>query len=753
MPATARRPSKLPALAPTAPARTLSPAAATHFRDAVILAALGLAGWGLAPLVGHPGLSWPSLLLAVPAVLVAVLGSLRFRRADLRDRAVEALAPVLGTRGPDRRSVELRRWSAGWPGSPQQARVWYAPGAPDAEPAWATLVCDTLRRRLQVDFEVASHDRRRCRLDLRRTAGPRDPAPSETRVRVERTIAELIGPTAKVGRVAVDATGTPSTIEVRHEAGTKLAAGGYRARVERTLSAVLPGRWRARWDLENDTVTFEVRPSFPESIWLPLPTIDQSREVLETYDQVELPFGVDEDGHQQVWRPAIDPNLMVVGTPGTGKTVFEHAVLAGVSAFGWPIWVVDGKAVEFLGFRSWPNVQVVATTVQEQVAVIERAWEVMEHRYQLVVSGRASETDFEPLMLFLDEFADFRSNLLDWYATVKVKGDPTRPPVLAKAASIARKGRTSRVHLLFATQRPDAEYFGGGDMRDNFRARISMGRLSPQGAMMMWQDPVTGTTIPRGCRGRATTINDANRPIEIQAYRIPDPRKAERQGSSDDLDRLAALRPVTVRHERLLIVPPDTESDLDTGEPIPATYREHAAAEWVLASSRPDLDPLALARNAADDPRRLASPLSILGIAAPGDHLPAVDPSANAPGDDTTGEVGDASPPRPPRHLAAVPDPGLPATPDEDNHAELDRDDRFTGYGAAVDVAPDRVSIGDLVCLDRDLDHWAVVDDEPDTDLMDPDCLAVPWRDDTDEQGVLAIPGDDRITVRHPLEV
>ena len=110
----------------------------------------------------------------------------------------------------------------------------------------------------------------------------------------------------------------------------------------------------------------------------------------------------------------------------------------------------------------------------------ELAWELMEHRYQLFVNGRASETDFEPLMASLDDFADFRANYLDWYVTIKQKGDPTRPPVLAKAASIARKGRSARVHLLFATQRPDAAFFDGGDMRQ-LPGRHLDGRLSPQG--------------------------------------------------------------------------------------------------------------------------------------------------------------------------------------------------------------------------------------------------------------------------------
>jgi S-DNA-T family DNA segregation ATPase FtsK/SpoIIIE len=405
----------------------------------------------------------------------------------------------------------------------------------------------------------------------------------------------------------------------------------------------------------------------------------------------------------------------------------EHGVLVGVSQYGWPIWIADGKGVEFLGFRGWPNVQVVATTVQEQVAVVERAWELMEHRYQLIVSGRASESDFEPLMVFLDEFADFRANLLDWYAGVKVKGDPTRPPVLAKAASIARKGRSSRVHLLFATQRPDAVFFDA-DMRDNFRARISMGRLSPQGAMMMWQDPVTGTTVPRACRGRATTINDDNRAVEIQTYFIPDPRKI-RPGEDDKQGRLDAVRPPVARHERLLILPPDLDADLDDPPAGPPTYRDYAGAEWVRAADRPDLDPLARRPVGRNDARDLASPLALFGITATGEGRPRL------------------------RLVSAPSDPDE-RTSDDNGDAEdtSGLDERFSGYGPAVDVRPDQASIGDLVCVDEGSDHWAVIDEEPGDDPGDPGCFAVCWRDDADDAGLISVPDDTRITIRHPLE-
>jgi hypothetical protein len=70
--------------------------------------------------------------------------------------------------------------------------------------------------------------------------------------------------------------------------------------------------------------------------------------------------------------------------------------------------------MEFLGFQDWPNVQIVGTTIGQQIAIIHRAWEVMERRYELITSGQGRETDFEPLVLFLDEWADFRGNLMSW---------------------------------------------------------------------------------------------------------------------------------------------------------------------------------------------------------------------------------------------------------------------------------------------------------------------------------------------------
>ncbi len=138
------------------------------------------------------------------------------------------------------------------------------------------------------------------------------------------------------------------------------------------------------------------------------------------------------------WTPRRNPHLLVTGTSGSGKTVTMQGILGELTKRGARCDINDAKLIEFIGFKDWPNVGVVARNLEDQVRLIQYAWELQEQRYELIVNGEATEDDFEPYFLFLDEFADFREAVTDWYADVKQKGDPAKPPVLKKVRSVAR---------------------------------------------------------------------------------------------------------------------------------------------------------------------------------------------------------------------------------------------------------------------------------------------------------------------------
>lgn len=55
--------------------------------------------------------------------------------------------------------------------------------------------------------------------------------------------------------------------------------------------------------------------------------------------------------------------------------------------------------------------------------------------------------------------------------------------------SIARLGRASGVHLIIATQRPDAKLIPG-EIRDNLAVRVGCGRLKPSASLMMFDSNI-----------------------------------------------------------------------------------------------------------------------------------------------------------------------------------------------------------------------------------------------------------------------
>lgn len=660
--------------------------------------------------------------------------------------------------------LRATRWAGLRVGHPRRIRVVYGGGAAGTDPGFEAAVTELAEAVLGTPYQVHRHRTKQATLTLRAYTRPPEPVQVDDRtasVKRAEQLLETMLPGRTITDLQVDDAGEVIAVDLSHDLGAKVASGRFQDRVESTFNRCMEGRWRSRWDTVNDQVRFEIRPSLPDAINLPAPS-RTDLDPVQSYGSAFFRVGVDEDGHEVGWRPKRDPMCLVVGATGTGKTVVIRSLVEQMAFHGWQVWIVDGKGTEFLGLRSWPNVAIVANRIPEQIAVIYRAHAIMEERYALVEQGLARTDDFEPLGLLVDEWTDFRSNLLAWYAAHKPKGAPAKPPVLELVASTVRKGRTARVHVICGTQRPDQTYFGD-DMRDNFNMRVSTGRLKLDGARMTWGSPTIGTTVPRGKLGRSTAVNEDGQPVEIQAYYNPDP--FDLRPGDPQLQQLEQHKPVTTRHPRMVIIPPEPLVDLDgDADPIDPDYWDCLQADWGWAADHPDLDPVQIAAHADPaDSRGASSTARIMGLIPPpvtdlatngtegeSEHSELASPAAE-PADPPVGptQAPTHPAPDPPRHLHLVTD-DTAADRLEDLEVAVDTygDD---GYDDPAWAAVTDLSIGWLI-RDNDADeHWAVIEDIGD-DPQDSTQCAISWRDDEDNDGQLSLPHDETILARQPQD-
>jgi S-DNA-T family DNA segregation ATPase FtsK/SpoIIIE len=256
-------------LAPEEAVRSVLPIVRSG-RNALWCAAAGLSGFGGLSLAGHPQWAWSAAVAgATAAAGAAGRGRRQMERQVLAIGIIGGLSPLLGVRELDAQTVVLSRWTRGRSSVPGRVELRYYPGI-ETGGSWRKEVIRVLEAKTGYPY-VLGRDwprRRRIRLVLDRSPEATKPQPA-AQIRLTKAVTDLMGPTATTGTVTFDEAGQVTGFQVTHQASVKLAARGYRVRVERTLGTMLPGRWRAHWDLEGDSVRFELRPVLPTQLWVP----------------------------------------------------------------------------------------------------------------------------------------------------------------------------------------------------------------------------------------------------------------------------------------------------------------------------------------------------------------------------------------------------------------------------------------------------------------------------------------------------
>jgi S-DNA-T family DNA segregation ATPase FtsK/SpoIIIE len=277
---------------------------------------------------------------------------------------------------------------------------------------------------------------------------------------------------------------------VRLAPGTKVAAlNAVSSDLARSLKAVnirivpnMAGR---------DTVGIEVPNAKKEKVRL--------KELMrnrEAFEKMKLPMflGKDASGEPLIADLTKMPHMLIAGTTGSGKSVCMNTIVMSFLYTKKPnelkLVLVDPKMVEMSQFKDIPHLMCpVVTEMSKAAAILEWAVGKMDERYELLAEGGcrdiASYNDLEedeliarftphgeelseqekariprklPYMVFIiDELADLMM---------------TNKEVEGSIVRIAQKARAVGIHLILATQRPQANVVTGL-IKGNMPCRIT----------------------------------------------------------------------------------------------------------------------------------------------------------------------------------------------------------------------------------------------------------------------------------------
>ncbi|MFI5825176.1 FtsK/SpoIIIE domain-containing protein [Streptomyces rishiriensis] len=696
--------------------RRLPPLPRTDGRLA-LAGGLFTAGAGaLAFTTGDPSLIPFACGSAVVAGLAGVSNRRGVSRGELADQLTEQVCPLLGLPAPSRNAIKLSGWSEGFVGTPSKVVLVYAARIiPD--PVWLGKVIAVVEQSLDGRYKVGRHHHRKHRLELERYEPEAAAVEEQSSARTRQVVAELLGESAQVD-IETGEEGELTRIKVKHDQGNNMAMANRRQRVQKILATRVPGNWEARWDLQLDQVEFFIRTPMPTLVHPPQEH-SQNAVAHEAYMDFEVPLGVDEDSDVLTWFPRKQAHMLVVGQSGSGKTVVLHNVVERLTQAGWRTWILDGKRIEFIGFRSWPNVELVASRLEHQAKMVVDAHALMMQRYELIESGEATLADFEPLALVIDEATTFLKGVDRWWKQVKPKGAQAKAPILDLLADMARLARSAKIHVVLGLQRPDVEFIGG-EMRDNFGARVAMGRLSPQGAMMMWDSAAIGTAVPRHIKGRGTALNASGSPVSLQTYLAQNP---DANAPGYDHEATEAVRPRELFYaSKLIEVLEPTLTDID-GDERPRMYDDYMDARVYEAQEQPRVRGESGAVPAGPAGSALGALQSLTGSKAKR-AAPAAQEQSDAL------ELEEES----------LPDEPPPSA------GELEGFDPETD-----DIGVLELCAGDLVLIDPEAGRWAVVQEDPEPDADDEVFLdLVDWQSGEPES--TSLPAHEMVQARRVMQ-
>lgn len=492
------------------------------------------------------------------------------RRAAQLGRMAAFLATELGADwNPE--GLKGRKYTDG---VPRDIDLRYQERQPDHDPEWRRRLTDVVRQRMGVDEVQATWKPKKNRvrmLGLMTVITELDQA----RKRATDRIRLVLQPLFRNVELAVTIPGwqeednlKPTRIELAYGVTSVDGSELWVRRVEAMAGLKIGGRWRAAFDPTHDRGFLEPRPVLPTNLPHPGVKLYDGSDPAHPKPSPKSPclyYGHDENGKSRGWvlgKKSTMPHMLIIGPTGGGKTTVLRSLILGAVAQGIPVFAADPKMIELTPFYGFPGCYI-ASTPDEIATMIETMEALMMERYAAIKKNPHIADTLTPVLFILDELLIARQVLKRLHAQRKLRGTPRWFEDIQALAALAR---SAQINVVIGVQRPDASLFDEGS-RDNFRQRLSLMRVSPQGSEMLWGSRYVGVDLPM-VQGRAMASPDGDTPIEMQTFWVADPITA----SGQDRETIEAFRELGQRNFADYVPPVDVSPfENDMPEIDPAT--------------------------------------------------------------------------------------------------------------------------------------------------------------------------------------
>jgi len=287
--------------------------------------------------------------------------------------------------------------------------------------------------------------------------------------------------------VAIDSGPAITMFEVRLAPGTKVnRVSAVSSDVARALKAqnirIVPNM------AGKDTIGIEVPNQKKEQVRL--------KELMSanpgTLKKMRLPMylGKDASGNPLIADLGLMPHMLIAGTTGSGKSVCMNSIIMSFLFAKRPdelkLVLVDPKMVEMSMFKDIPHLMCpVVTEMSKAAAILEWAVTKMDERYELLAEAGVRDImgynnlEREELLLRFNpsneaEEARIPKKLPYLVFVIDELADlmMTNKEVESDIVRIAQKARAVGIHLILATQRPQANVVTGL-IKSNMPCRVS----------------------------------------------------------------------------------------------------------------------------------------------------------------------------------------------------------------------------------------------------------------------------------------